>query len=674
MWACQALLVLTVLGATGENGKVAKTPIAEVRLQDPQGNWHGLPDRDSGKIAVLAFLGVECPLADAYADRLAALAKEFGPRGVAFLGIDANQQDAPSSLARFAQSHSLPFPLLKDVGNEVADRLGAERTPEVVVVDASRVVRYRGRIDDQFAFGVHRPSPARRDLAIALDELLAKRPVSVPSTTVAGCRIGRRHPAKADGTVTYSKQIARILNDRCVSCHREGEIAPFALTSYRQAAGWAETIAEVVDARRMPPWHASPDYGRFLNDARLSDDERRLVAAWAADGAPEGDPADLPQAKPLAEGWRIPKPDLVVEMPEALSIPADGIMAYQNVVIDPKLKNDVWVRASQVRPGNPAVVHHVVVYVIPPGRKRPNQGDTDFLAVYAPGMPPRIHENGLAKFVPAGSHLFLQLHYTPRGIPQTDRTRIGLTFTDPRSVRKKITSTLVVNAGLRIPPGEPNYGASAEHRFDQDMLLYSIFPHMHLRGKSMRVEAAYPDGREEVLLDVPHYEFDWQNAYELAEPRRLPEGTVIRCFARFDNSAANLSNPDPNVTVTWGEQTHQEMLVASLEVALADQDISLGGPTVKPAANGWGEVMFHYRPTTHPESVYLAGTFNDWKPNALKMDGPDASGVYSAKLGLKPGEYEYKFVLDGKLWRVDPGNHRQVSVYHNSVLTVAPNP
>ena len=290
-----------------------------------------------------------------------------------------------------------------------------------------------------------------------------------------------------------------------------------------------------------------------------------------------------PSRRPISDGWRIPKPDLVVEMPKSVLVPAQGVLPYQNFLIDPQLGHDVWIRASQVRPGNPAVVHHLLVFALPPGQSEVNPLG-DFLAAYSPGMPPRELPAGTAKVLTAGSKLLVQAHYTPRGIPQTDRSRIGFTFADPKTINKRVISVAAVNFDLRIPPGASNHQNVAEHRFNQDYILYSLLPHMHLRGKSFRFEATYPDGRREVLLDVPHYQFDWQNAYILAEPKPMPEGTIMRCVAHFDNSAGNPNNPDPTRTVTFGEQTNDEMLIGYMDAALDYQDLSVRPPQV--AARG----------------------------------------------------------------------------------------
>jgi peroxiredoxin len=659
------LLLAALLSGNSSADPAESRPVG-FRLQDFRGGWHQLDDVRSSKLVVLAFLRTDCPLVGLYAPRLAELARDYQKRGVAFFGVDSSE-DAPSALARFAREQGLTFPVLEDVGFDLAGRLGVERTPEVFVLDSARVVRYRGRVDDQFSLGVHRPSPTRRDLAAALDDLLAGRPVGTPRTEAAGCRVGRLAAVKADASVNYSQHVARILKNHCVACHRDGEIAPFSLTTYKQAAGWASMIDEVVQGGRMPPWQASPKYGKFSNEARLSTDEKQTIAAWVAAGAPQGDPHDLPEPPRYVAGWRIAKPDLTIALPRTVQIPAEGTMPYKNFIVDPKLDHDVWVRASQVRPGNPSVVHHLVVFVIPPGGDE-NDSRIDFLAAYAPGMPPRVLPEGTARLVPAGSRLKFQVHYTPRGTPQTDRSEIGFLFADPRTIRKALSAVAAINTDLKIPAGAADFAETAEHRFSQDTLLYSLLPHMHLRGKAFRFEATFPDGRHEVLLDVPRYEFEWQNVYVLSEPKLMPEGTVLHCLARYDNSAENLSNPDPKTAVTWGEQTSDEMLVGYVETALADQDLRLGEPIARKLDDARFEVTFQYRPPVGARAVFLAGTFNDWKPADLKMNGPDEQGRYQKKMTLNPGSHEYKFVVDGTRWHHDPGNPRQVGFYNNSII------
>jgi peroxiredoxin/mono/diheme cytochrome c family protein len=667
-----AVLTVTAIAETpGERKAQSDKPIVSFKLRDYRGAWHALDDYKDKKLVVVAFLGTECPLANRYTARLAELAKEFEPKGVAFLGLISNQQDSISKVAQLAKEQRVTFPLLKDVKNLVADQFAARRTPEVFVLDDKRIVRYHGRIDDQYGIGYARPKPTRRDLVIALEELLAGKAVSRPVTEAEGCYIGRVKPSSSQMSVTYTKHIAPLLNKHCVSCHHAGSLAPFALTSFTDASGWAETIQEVIEDQRMPPWHANPKYGRFANDNRLAEEEKRLIVEWVKNGAPEGDPKDLPPAPPLVEGWRI-KPDVVITMPKPFTVPAQGTVEYQYFAVDPGFKEDKWIRASEGRPGNRAVVHHLLVYIQPPGAQFHDGREflESSLGGGVPGMPPMVLRDDEAKFIPAGSKLIFQVHYTPNGTVQTDQSSIGLVFADPKTVRRQVRSKVAMNPRFRIPPGAANYRVEADYRFDQDALLYALLPHMHLRGKSFRFEAIYPDKTREILLDVPRYSFDWQNSYVLAQPKRMPEGTILYCTATFDNSAKNLSNPDPRAAVTFGDQTWEEMMIGYFDMALVDQDLRLGVPQVRALEDGRYEITFRYQAPAGTKSVYLAGNFNDWKPADHKMDGPNDKGAFTTRLVLKAGTYEYKYVLEGKVWRADPGNPLQNGFYNNSVLSV----
>ncbi|MGH7194483.1 MAG: isoamylase early set domain-containing protein, partial [Candidatus Saccharimonadales bacterium] len=282
-------------------------------------------------------------------------------------------------------------------------------------------------------------------------------------------------------------------------------------------------------------------------------------------------------------------------------------------------------------------------------------------SVFAPGS---------AKLVPKGSKLVLQAHYTPNGSEQVDQSVGGLVFADAAKVERELRTKALINVRFAIPPGATDHRVEAEHRFGQDTFIYSLLPHMHLRGKSFRLDALYPDGRKETVLDVLRYDFNWQNSYVPVAPIFMPEGTVLHGTAAFDNSADNLMNPNPSETVRWGDQTWEEMMVATFETVPADQDLTLGGPVATHVDGEDYEVRFAYRPDAAAEAVYLAGSFNDWQPTAHRMDGPDAEGRYTTKLKLKRGRHEYKYVLDGMKWRSDPGNPHRAGMYHNSVLNV----
>jgi peroxiredoxin len=557
-------------GATPERPAAVGHQVSTFALKDLQGVSHALADLRESPVVVVVFMGVECPLAKLYGPRLTELAQEYAKRGVSFLAVDSNAQDSLAEMSHFARTYRLEIPFLKDPGNVVADQFQAQRTPEAFVLDGQRVVRYRGRIDDQYGFqsgvGYQRKEAVERDLASAIDQLLTSREVSQSVTRAPGCLIGRVRQAEQDGAVTFSKQISRLFQDRCVRCHRDGEIAPFSLTRYEEVAGWAPMIAEVVREQRMPPWHADPQVGHFSNDSRLSDDEKQLIATWVANGAPQGDPRDLPSPKQFTSGWQISTPDRVIHMAEQpFTVPAEGKVEYQYFVADPGFTEDVWVREAEARPGNNAVVHHIIVFIVPPGQPVEQMGEgmgsRDLLVGTAPGNPPTRCPTGMAKRIQAGSKLLFQMHYTANGAQQQDTSCVGLVFADPATVTREVRTDLAINDSFVVPAGAGNFRVDSWRAFDRDSLILSFMPHMHLRGKAFRYELKYPDGRVEALLDIPRYDFNWQNTYELAEPKFVPKGAKLHCIAHMDNSEDNLANPDPTHPVGWGEQTWEEMMI-----------------------------------------------------------------------------------------------------------------
>jgi peroxiredoxin len=572
--------VVVALGAAAAPGSIGAR-IEDFTLRDSGGREHRLSDWKDRRLVVVVFVGTQCPLAKLYGPRLAELSRVYGPRGVAFVGIDSNETDSLSALRRYARLHSIPFPLLPDPGAAVADLFGAERTPEAFVLDQERVIRYRGRIDDQNDVPAHRPAARHHDLADALDDLLGGRPVRVARTEAAGCIIGRPATPRRGSPATYCRDVAPILQNHCQFCHRPGEIGPLTLTSYKDARGWAGMIREVVEEGRMPPWHASPKYGRFANDPSLSTDEKDRLLRWIDDGCPEGDAVELPPPPRFVDGWNIGEPDVVLTMPQPFTVPAEGVIEYQYVEVDAGAPVDRWVQAAEVRPGNREVVHHCNVFLQPPGAADvQEQGalGSFCLAALAPGTPPMTLPEGMAKRIPAGWRIILVLHYTTTGSVQTDRTRLGLKFADPTGVRKEVATRLMFDPQLCIPPGTADHTVAQTWQFNRDVLLLAFFPHMHLRGKSFRYDALYPDGSEEILLDVPRWDFNWQHRYVLAEPKRLPAGSRLRCTAVFDNSPANPANPDPSATVRAGTQSWDEMFNGYFDVVLADQDRTRGAP------------------------------------------------------------------------------------------------
>lgn len=558
--------------------RIGQTPSpAAFSLQDYRGRAYTLQDLQDAKLIVVAFLGTECPLVKLYGPRLSRLAAEFAPRGVAFVGVNSNSQDSLAEIAAYARQHAIEFPILKDPNHRLADELGARRTPEVFVLDGQRAVRYAGRIDDQYGVGYQREKPTQSDLRAALEELLAAKAVSRPLTDAPGCHIGRAPKPTSTGSVTYTRQIATILQRRCVECHRPGEIAPFSLTDYDEIVGWSDTILEVVEVGRMPPWHASEGCGPFSNERRLTSEEKQLLRTWVEEGSPQGEPGDLPSAEALKfiEGWQLPRqPDAVLTLQkEPFRVPAEGIVRYQFFRVDPGFTEDKWISAAQLLPGNRSVVHHILAFAAPPGGLREGfdeleGGRRGFLVGYVPGHIAAPLPAGMAKRIPAGSQLIFQVHYTPNGSEQFDQSKLGLIFLDEKSVTHEVRTTSAATRSLTIPPGADNHPveASTVIREEQAQLL-TLMPHMHLRGKSFRYDAILPGGKRETLLDVPRYDFNWQTAYRLAEPKPLPRGTRVECVAHFDNSERNLNNPDPTKTVRWGDQTWDEMMIGYFDLA-----------------------------------------------------------------------------------------------------------
>ncbi|MCI0524319.1 MAG: hypothetical protein L0Y75_03565 [Acidobacteria bacterium] len=418
--------------------------------------------------------------------------------------------------------------------------------------------------------------------------------------------------SKNSKNTTFTKDVAPIFFKNCAECHRSGEAAPFSVMSYKDVRPWAKAIREKVVSREMPPWHADAAYGHFKNDRRLTQKEIDTIIAWVDGGAAEGAAGDLPPAPRFADGWSIGTPDLVLQMKEDYTVEASGPDEYQYFTISTGFTEDKYVTMAEARPGNRKVVHHILAFVIPPGGidfgrmsreevekffekemknspfyrdgflsrlkpeqpvnddgcngKAPDDGDSgEFLTGYAPGHNPDIFEPGVAKKVPAGATLMLQVHYSKvAGSVQKDRSVVGLVFAK-EPPKKLMLKRGVSNIFFKIPPGAESHRATACWTPKEDITVYSLMPHMHYRGAAMEFKAFYPDGKKEVLLNVPNYRFDWQTNYNLSAPKFIPKGTKIQVTSLFDNSEKNKFNPDPKQTVRFGDPTYDEMLIGYID-------------------------------------------------------------------------------------------------------------
>jgi mono/diheme cytochrome c family protein len=376
--------------------------------------------------------------------------------------------------------------------------------------------------------------------------------------------------------VTYAKHISRLMQARCQECHQPNGIAPFSLMDYRQTRGWSKMIKEVVEDNRMPPWHADPSINHFANDRSLTDDQKQMVYDWIEAGMPRGNEADMPEAIEWKNEWRIGEPDMIFEMPEEVTVDPSGVVPYQYFSTQTNFEEDVWIQAAECLPGNPKVVHHIIIFVRPPNGGdgfNPRDGeiqetDGGFLDAFAPGGVPQILPAGQARKIPAGSQLIWQMHYTPTGKVEKDRSQFGIKLAKG-PINYEVRTGSAADFSIVIPARDDNYRSEAEIGFPKGGTVFSFAPHMHYRGKDFLYTAVYPDGREETILSVPNYDFNWQTTYYLAEPLVMPPGSKIHAVAHFDNSENNPYNPDPDKTVTWGDQTWEEMMIGFFHYSLS---------------------------------------------------------------------------------------------------------
>jgi peroxiredoxin len=580
-----------------------------------------LRDCAGKKGLVVVFLSFECPVCANYAPTLADLARTYGRRGVAFLGITTNQGESAAHVARRAREFNLPFPVVPDKGLAAARAFQAEVTPEVFVLDEQFHLRYRGRIDDSFAARLKKNSRIRReDLRRALDEVLAGKRVSRPATKAVGCPIPRGQTAnKASGLVMFYRDVMPILQERCQGCHRPGEVGPFSLTTYRQALNWADDIKEYTRSRRMPPW--KPVAGAtFFNERKLTTKEIATLAAWVDGGAPAGDPKDAPKPKKFPRGWTLGKPDLILTLPDEFVLGPSGPDLYRFFVLPTRLAEDRYIAAVEVRPGNRRVVHHAILFVDRKGRARrlekhqgaPHQagqflekGDRGpgyslglslaflpgfipdgNLAGWAPGYLPRRFPKGVGFFLPRQSDVVLQLHYHRTGRTEKDRTKVGLYFCKKGPVRR-LQGVPVPAQFLFVPANAQCFRVRGSISLRQDCRLYAIMPHMHLLGRKIRVTMTPPGGKTRTLVAVNDWDFNWQETYYFKKPIVLKAGTQLTVAGTFDNSAGNPNNPNrPPRTVFFGLQSTNEMCVGFLGVAAATPgpirfDVQMKIPGVK---------------------------------------------------------------------------------------------
>jgi mono/diheme cytochrome c family protein len=546
------------------------------RLLDQAGASHELYYLSDARAVVLMTFGNGCGIARKSLPRLRQIRDEYRARGIEFLLIDSNLQDDRDAVAAESTEFGNDLPVLVDETQLIGEALGIDRTADIFVIDPqSWKLVYRGPIDDRLSYGAEKPVAGKQFLTDVLDATLAGKPVALARAEALGCLVNfpERSRRDAHARISYADRIAPLLVDKCVACHREGGVAPWAMTGYDIVRGFAPMIREVVRTKRMPPWHADPHYGSFVGDRSMTNEDARDLVHWIEAGAPRGNgPDPLATLDKSWSEWTLGKPDLIIEVP-AYQVPATGVISYQYPHADNPLGRDVWIRAIEIIPGNRAVVHHVLAGIDDPanGERRAIRGQIGELGGYAPGKNAIPYPAATGIFLRKEAGFRFQMHYTPNGKAITDVTRLGLYFYD-KPPKHSMQMDIIYDASLAIPANTKSYSESLDYVFDRDVMLYSLLPHAHLRGRAARFTAHYPDGRKEILLSVPKYDFNWQPLYVLNPPKLMPARTRVVMDMTWDNSAQNPANPDPDKVVRWGDQTWEEMNIGWFRFRNADDE------------------------------------------------------------------------------------------------------
>ncbi len=590
-------LVLILAGYYGQTALAGETELQLPRLDltSVDGQIHRIAASESAPIEAIVFVSPECPISCQYVPELNRLHQRYAIKGVRLAGAISDPSISRSKASKFAQEFQLQFPLLFDSSGLLADACKPSHVPEVFVFHQAQLV-YRGRIDNTYTAPVtRRQQPTVRDLVGVLDSLAAGEKVDFHRTEPVGCPIEQHPRALLAQTVTYNRDIAPIVHAHCTNCHRDGEVAPFALASYGDVAKRAAWILEVVESGFMPPWRAKQGHGQFKGERHLTDGEVGLIKSWVSEGAPEGNPDDLPPLPRFASGWRLGQPDLVVRVPDAYEVPADGPDVFRNFAIKLDNREKIHVKAIEFQPGNRRVVHHALVLCDPSSRalerdaSDPEAGypsaatgveelvrGAQYLDVWAPGVTSQPFPPGVALPVEPGSALVINVHYHPSGKPESDQSLVGLYLADESEpISHPVFVDLlfaVASADIDIPPGARGHRITADFTLPTDIKLLGVFPHMHYLGTEMKAKAIRPDGQEEPLVWIEKWDFNWQDKFVYSTPLELTKGTRLDLEAWFDNSADNPHNrSDPPQRVLLGEESTDEMCLMILQAATASQ-------------------------------------------------------------------------------------------------------
>ncbi|THD62389.1 redoxin family protein [Phenylobacterium sp.] len=536
---------------------------------------HELYRMADDKAIVLVSTGVGCPIARAMTPALKALRDKYAKQGVEVMLIDSNLQDSRDAIAAEAKEYGIDIPILMDSNQIIGEALGVTRTAEVFVVNPKTwQIAYHGPLDDRSDYGVQKAA-TKMFADDALSAVLAGKVAPAATQASKGCLVD--FPARdKKAEITYVKDVAPILEAKCVACHEEGGIGPFAMKDYATVKGFSPMIREVIRTDRMPPFNADPHVGKFSDDRSLSAAEIKTIVHWVEEGAPRGEGKDpLGVVHHVAAEWPLGKPDAILDVP-AYTIPASGVVDYQHPWVANPEKEGKWLRASTVKVESRQGVHHVLTGYM---TDVPKPGEEAFenkwgvsVGGYAVGAESEIAPKNVGTYIPPGGAIGFQTHYTPFGKEVTDHTQIALYYyKDNEKPEMVMHNSVLVNNTIVIPPNDPHHKETTYLSFPKDALLYAAFPHAHYRGASADLWIRYPDGAEKLLLSLPRYDFSWQRDYTFAEPIKVPAGSKLIAHFVYDNSKRNPNNPDPNKTVVWGDQSWEEMFYTAIRYRWVDE-------------------------------------------------------------------------------------------------------
>ena len=547
--------------------------IADLELVDQKGAPRKLSEVAGKRGLVIALTSATCPVSKRYAPSLATLEKDLRAQGVGLLLVNPYASDRREDIQAQLAAAGISAAYVHDQEKKLATALGARTTTEVFLLDATRTLLYRGALDDQYGVNYNLDAPRANYLRDAVSALLASQRPTIAATEAPGCELDLPSAEnRATTQVTYHRDVARILQQNCVTCHRDQGIAPFPLDDLAEVQDRSKVIKRVISERAMPPWFAAPVQAGarnpWANDCSLAERDKADLLAWIGSAdRPLGNPAEAPAKLVFPDEWTIGKPDYIVQLPQPVAVKADGFMPYQFITAETTLSEDKWVQGYEILPTDRSVVHHVIVNVHAKGtgklRDR-EEGVGGFWAAYVPGNGSQVYPAGFARKLPAGSRVSFQIHYTPSGKATQDQLRMGLIFAK-ETPRYLVETVALPDRNLNIPPGAADHVETASRKVPVDLNVMAFVAHMHVRGKAFKYELLNADGTAETLLDIPRYDFNWQLRYELAEPRFIPRGSTLRVTAVYDNSPGNKANPDPTKTVRWGPQTYEEMMIGYIE-------------------------------------------------------------------------------------------------------------